>query len=50
MARGECTDPIAQAGKVILYEVVCLLIGLIRSIAPERLGEETLAYRAGEGE
>ena len=50
VARGECTDPIAQAGKVILYEVVCLLIGLIRSIAPERLGEETLAYRAGEGE
>ena len=39
-----------QHGKGLLREVVCLLIGLVRSIAPERLGEETAEYRtAGEG-
>ena len=34
-------------GKGLLCEVVCLLIGRVRSIAPERLGEETAEYRAG---
>ena len=50
VAKGECTDQVAQAGKEILHEVVGLLIGLIRSIAPERLGEERVAYRTGQAE
>jgi hypothetical protein len=31
--------------KLVAYETVCLLVGLIRSISPERLGEEALPYR-----
>ena len=29
----------------VLYETVSLLVGLIRSISPERLGEASLPYR-----
>jgi hypothetical protein len=32
-------------GKAVLRETVSLLVGLISSISPERLGEEPLPYR-----
>ena len=35
-----------QPGKALLHETVALSIGLTRSIAPDRLGEEALAYGA----
>jgi four helix bundle protein len=54
VAKGKCTAEEVQAGKQILLEVVALLIGLIRSISPDRLGEEPVPYRtsaeAGKGE
>jgi len=54
VAKRKCTAEEVQAGKKILLEVVALLIGLIRSISPDRLGEEPVAYRssaeAGKGE
>ena len=50
VAKGKCTIEEIQAGKAILHETVSLLVGLIRRIAPDRLGEETVAYRtAAEG-
>jgi four helix bundle protein len=45
VAKGKCTIEQVQAGKGILLEVVALLIGLTRSISPDRLGEEAVAYR-----
>ncbi len=45
VAKGKCTAGQIEAGKGILLEVVALLIGLIRSISPDRLGEEAVAYR-----
>ena len=35
-----------QEGKRLLSETVSLLIGLCKSISPDRLGEETLSYRS----
>jgi len=43
--KGEATADQVQDGKAILYETVSLLVGLIRSISPDRLGEEPLPYR-----
>ena len=45
VAKGKCTIEEIQSGKELLHEVVSLLVGLIRSIAPNRLGEESPAYR-----
>ena len=45
VAKGKCTAEQIQSGKELLQEVVCLLVGLIRSISPERLGEEAVEYR-----
>jgi four helix bundle protein len=45
VAKRKCTAEEVQAGKQILLEVVALLIGLIRSISPDRLGEEPVPYR-----
>ena len=45
VAKGKCTVEEIQNGKEVLHEVVSLLVGLIRSIAPDRLGEESLTYR-----
>ena len=45
VAKGKCTAEETQKGKEILNETVSLLIGLIRSIAPDRLGEEPVDYR-----
>ena len=50
VAKGKCTVDEIQSGKRLLYETVSLLIGLVRSISPDRLGEEPLAYRAAEAE
>lgn len=45
VAKGKCSIEQIQGGKEILYETVSLLVGLIRSISPDRLGEEPFAYR-----
>ena len=45
VARGKCTVEEIQPGKALLLEVVALLIGLIRRLSPDRLGEEVVEYR-----
>jgi len=45
VAKGKSTADQIQDGKAILHETVALLVGLIRSISPDRLGEESLPYR-----
>ena len=50
VAKGKCTADQVQSGKALLHEVVSLLIGLIKSFSPDRLGEEPLPYRTSEGE
>jgi len=48
VAKGKCNPEQVQSGKALLHETVSLLIGLIRSISPDRLGEEPLPYRRAE--
>ncbi|MBE7503868.1 MAG: four helix bundle protein [Verrucomicrobiales bacterium] len=45
VAKGQFTTDQVLEGKAILHETVSLLVGLIRSISPERLGEEPRPYR-----
>ena len=45
VAKGKCTAEETQTGKEILRETVSLVIGLIKSISPDRLGEDPLEYR-----
>jgi len=45
VAKGKCSVEQIQGGKEILHETVSLLVGLIRSISPDRLGEEPFGYR-----
>jgi len=45
VAKGKCAIEEIQGGKELLHETVSLLVGLIRSIAPDRLGEEAVTYR-----
>jgi len=45
VAKGRCTGEEVERGKEILRETVSLLVGLIRSISPDRLGEEPVEYR-----
>ena len=45
VAKGKWSVEQIQSGKQVLHETVSLLVGLIKSIAPDRLGEEALAYR-----
>jgi four helix bundle protein len=45
VAKGKCSVEQIRGGKEILYETVSLLVGLIRSISPDRLGEEPFGYR-----
>jgi len=47
VAKGICTMEQIQPGKALLHETVALSIGLTRSIAPDRLGEEALPYGSG---
>ena len=48
VAKGKCTAEEIQRGKEILHEIVSLLIGLIRSISPDRLGEEPVDYKVSK--
>ena len=50
VAKGKCMAEETQSGKEILHETVSLLVGLIRSIAPDRLGEEPIEYRTSTEE
>ena len=45
VAKGEFTPDQVRDGKALLCEVVSLLVGLIRSISPDRLGEYSASYR-----
>jgi four helix bundle protein len=45
VAKGQLTTDEIREGKALLREIVCLLVGLIRSLSPERLGEEPMPYR-----
>jgi four helix bundle protein len=45
VAKGKCTAEQIHSGKELLHETVSLLVGLIKSIAPDRLGEDASAYR-----
>jgi hypothetical protein len=45
VAKGRCTVEDVESGKEILRETVSLLVGLIRSISPDRLGEEPGEYK-----
>ena len=45
VAKGKCTVEQMESGKQLLHETVSLLVGLVKSIAPDRLGEEPVAYR-----
>jgi four helix bundle protein len=44
VAQRKCTTDQIQSGKGILHETVCLVVGLIKSIAPDRLREEPSPY------
>ena len=44
VAKGKCEASEIQTGKELLHETVSLLIGLTRSIAPERLREDVVHY------
>jgi hypothetical protein len=45
VVKGKCTVEQIQRGKEILHETVSLVVGLIKSVSPERLGEEPVEYR-----
>jgi four helix bundle protein len=45
VAKGQLTAEQVRDGKAVLRETVSLLVGLIRSISPDRLGEEPLPYQ-----
>jgi four helix bundle protein len=44
VAKGRCTVEQIEGGKRLLQETVSLLVGLTKSIAPDRLGEEAPTY------
>jgi four helix bundle protein len=45
VAKKLATVDVANDGKEILHDIVCMLIGLIRSNDPKRLSEESPDYR-----
>ena len=53
VAKGQCTaDQIQSAQRAschILPETVCVVVGLIKSLAPDRLHEEQAAYGSPAG-
>jgi four helix bundle protein len=49
VAKGRCTVEETREGKEILYQTVSLLIGLIKSVSPDRLGEDPVPYRVSDG-
>ena len=48
VAKGKCTREETDGGKILLRETVALLVGLVKSISPDRLHEEGVAYRVGD--
>ena len=50
VAKGKCAADQVHEGKALLREIASMLIGLIKSLSPDRLGEEPLQYRVGEQE
>ena len=44
VAKGRCTTEQIRRGKELLNETVSLVMGLVKSIAPERIREEPPAY------
>jgi four helix bundle protein len=50
VAKGRCSEEEVERGKEVLRETVSLLVGLIKSVSPDRLGEDPVEYRiAREG-
>ena len=49
VAKGQLTAEQIQPGKLLLRETVSLLIGLGKSVSPDRLKEEGPDYRTGAG-
>jgi four helix bundle protein len=45
VAKRKCTADQILRGKALLHEVVSVLIGLIKSVSPERLREKPAAYQ-----
>jgi len=45
VAKRKCTADEIRRGKELLHEAVSILIGLTRSISPDRLGEDAVEYR-----
>ena len=45
VAKGKCTPDEIRKGKEILHETVSLLVGLTKSVSPDRLGEQSVHYR-----
>jgi four helix bundle protein len=50
VAKNKSTPDRAEEGKRLLSETVSLLIGLCKSISPDRLGEETPPYTPSAGD
>ncbi len=46
VAKGRSTHDEVREGKALLLETVSLLVGLVRRLSPDRLGEESAPYRA----
>ena len=44
VAKGKCTIQQTEGGKQLLHEMVSLLVGLTKSVSPDRLGEEAVEY------
>ena len=42
------SDAELDEGKTLLKDIVCLLVGLIRSNSPDRMHEDAIEYRAGD--
>lgn len=47
--KGIIDEPEAEEGKEQLVRVVSMLVGLIRTNSTERLHEDTVGYRVGDG-
>jgi len=50
VAKGKCSTEQILDGKALLHETVSLLFGLVRSLSPERLREDSPPYRTPDPE
>ncbi|PAW89112.1 MAG: diversity-generating retroelement protein bAvd family protein [Pedosphaera sp. Tous-C6FEB] len=48
VAKGRATEAEIDPGKQMLRRVVSLLVGLIRSLSPDRFREDEVPYRVGK--